>query len=282
MVPSVNSSPPVEFGGLQADAVQLSVENLKVVYDGVVRALDGVSIEVRTGSIVAVLGANGAGKTSLIRALTGLLFLRDGEVVDGRMTFEGAPLNSADASKIVRSGIAQVPEGRRVFASLTVEENLRAGGATRPRDIPQQMDWILALFPVLAERIDSMAGYLSGGEQQMLAVGRALMAKPRLLVLDEPSLGLAPQVVADIFRTVQQLNAEGMSVLLIEQNARLALDTASYAYVLENGRVVLDGKSEVLRENQDIRDFYMGAGKDQHRSFAEVKHYRRRKRWLAS
>ncbi|RZQ65451.1 ABC transporter ATP-binding protein [Amycolatopsis suaedae] len=256
----------------------LSVANLEVVYQDVVLVLRGLSLEVPDGAVVALLGANGAGKTTLLRAVTGLLGPHRGKITKGTVHLAGAPITGADPADVVRRGIAQVMEGRRVFAELTVDENLRAGGYTRRRaDARQSYQRVLDLFPVLAKRRTAIAGYLSGGEQQMLAIGRALMAEPKLLLLDEPSLGLAPKLVEQVRDIVKEINQQGTSVLLVEQNAVMALSVANYGYVLETGKVVKDGPAAELLADEDIREFYLGVGG----SFAEVKSYRRRKRWSA-
>ncbi|MEV4544863.1 ABC transporter ATP-binding protein [Micromonospora echinaurantiaca] len=262
----------------------LQVRNLEVVYDDVMLVLRGLSITVPPGGIVALLGANGAGKTTLLRAITGLLDIHHGEVVRGEVTLDGQPLHRLRPAAIVRRGVAQVMEGRRIFGELTVEENLRLGGHTDPRRIPARLDEVFGLFPVLAERRRRTAGYLSGGEQQMLAMGRALMAGPRYLLLDEPSLGLAPRLVEQVRELIVRINAAGTGVLLVEQNAAMALSVAAHGYVLETGRVVLDKPAAQLLADDDVREFYLGlhAGADTgRRSFREVKHYRRRKRWLS-
>jgi branched-chain amino acid transport system ATP-binding protein len=259
----------------------LSVNNLEVVYDDVVLVLRGLSLEVPDGSIVALLGANGAGKTTLLRAITGLLIAHRGKITKGTVTVAGADLTGADPADVVRHGVAQVMEGRRIFAEMTVEENLKSGAHTRRRaEYRESVDRVFDLFPILAERRRSTAGYLSGGEQQMLAIGRALMTRPRLLLLDEPSLGLAPKLVEQVREIVAQINAQGTSVLLVEQNAVMALSIASFGYVLEVGKVVRDGPAAELLADEDIREFYLGSTADA-RSFAEVKSYRRKKRWSA-
>lgn len=260
----------------------LQVTNLEVVYDDVALVLRGISIGVAPGQIVALLGANGAGKTTLLRAITGLLDVHDGEITKGAVLIDGAVALSHRVNKspaaLVRMGIAQVMEGRRIFAELTVEENLRLGGHTNRRDLKASLDRCYDLFPVLAQRKRSTAGYLSGGEQQMLAIGRALMTSPRYLLLDEPSLGLAPRLVEQIRDLIVQINATGTGVLLVEQNATMALSVASHGYVLENGKVVLDKPAEELLADEDIREFYLGAHTV---SYRDVKHYQRRKRWLS-
>ena len=261
----------------------LAVRNLEVVYDDVVLTLRGMSLDVGKGQIVALLGANGAGKTTLLRAVTGLLPVHRGKITKGSVELEGARIDRLDAPQIVRRGIAQVMEGRRVFAELTVDENLRAGAFTRSSrsEVKEGYDRVLGLFPILTERRHATAGYLSGGEQQMLAIGRALMAAPRLLLLDEPSLGLAPKIVEQIRDIVVEVNRQGTSVLIVEQNAQMALAIANRGYVLETGRVVKEGAAEALRDDDDIREFYLGMGESGRRSFREVKSYRRRKRWAA-
>lgn len=258
----------------------LDVRNIEVVYEDVILVLKGLSLQVPDGEIVALLGPNGAGKTTVLRALTGLLDVHHGEITRGEVTFDGEPIQGRPAHEIVSSGISQVMEGRRVFAELTVEENLRAGAYTQRGDGSQ--DRVFDLFPVLASRRRSTAGYLSGGEQQMLAIGRALMANPRLLLLDEPSLGLAPQLVEQIRDLIVEINQQGTAVLLVEQNATMALSIASHGYVLETGKIVLDKSAAELLDDEDMQEFYLGisAGGERH-SFRDVKHYRRRKRWLS-
>ncbi|MGH2847841.1 MAG: ABC transporter ATP-binding protein [Thermoleophilaceae bacterium] len=258
----------------------LSVRNLEVVYNDVALVLRGVSLDVPRGAIVALLGANGAGKTTLLRAITGLLPVHRGEVTKGRVELGDEEVTGRDAAQIVRRGIAQVMEGRRIFAELTVDENLRAGAYTRAKDeVRESYERVLDLFPVLRERRRSTAGYLSGGEQQMLAIGRALMADPKLLLLDEPSLGLAPKVLEQIRSILREVNRQGTSVLLVEQNASMALSLAEYGYVMETGKVVKDGRSDELLADEDIREFYLGMAGEDRRSFRDVKSYRRRKRW---
>jgi branched-chain amino acid transport system ATP-binding protein len=265
----------------------LSVNNLEVVYDDVVLVLRGLSLEVPDGSIVALLGANGAGKTTLLRAVTGLLIAHRGKITKGSVQVAGTDLTSADPADVVRNGVAQVMEGRRIFAEMSVEENLKAGAHTRRRaEYRESVSRVFDLFPVLAERRRSTAGYLSGGEQQMLAIGRALMARPRLLLLDEPSLGLAPKLVEQVREIVVQINEQGTSVLLVEQNAVMALSIARFGYVMEVGKVVRDGPATELLDDEDIREFYLGSTSDSsegpgRRSFADVKSYRRKKRWSA-
>lgn len=255
--------------------------NLEVVYNDVVLVLRGVSLSVPTGKIVALLGANGAGKTTLLRAVTGLLDIHRGRVTKGRVHLGDRDITTADAAAIVKSGLGQVMEGRRIFAELTVDENLRTGAFTR-RDksgIAEAYDRTMDLFPVLQNRRRDTAGYLSGGEQQMLAIGRALMAAPKILLLDEPSLGLAPLVVEQIREIIVQVNEQGTSVLLVEQNATMALSIAHDGYVLEHGRIVKDGPGPELLADKDIREFYLGMGEAGRRSFRDVKTYRRKKSW---
>jgi len=267
---------------LEPETPILSVNNLEVVYDDVVLVLRGLSLDVPDGSIVALLGANGAGKTTLLRAITGLLIAHRGKITKGTVRVGGADLTGADPAEVVRRGVAQVMEGRRIFAEMTVEENLRAGAHTRRRDYRESVARVFDLFPILAERRRSTAGYLSGGEQQMLAIGRGLMARPRLLLLDEPSLGLAPKLVEQVREIITQINAQGTSVLLVEQNAVMALSIADFGYVMEVGKVVRDGPAAELLVDEDIREFYLGSTEDTgKRSFAEVKSYRRKKRWSA-
>jgi len=262
----------------------LELANLEVVYNDVVLVLRGLSLEVREGQIVALLGANGAGKTTALRAITGLLDVHEGEVTKGSITFNGEEIQHKDPSHIVTGGIAQVMEGRRVFAEMTVEDNLRTGATTNRNaaSVKENHDRVMELFPVLAERRKDTAGYLSGGEQQMLAIGRALMANPSLLILDEPSLGLAPLLVKQIRDVIVDINKLGTSVLLIEQNANMALSIADYGYIMETGKVVMDGDAEKLRGDEDVQEFYLGLhAEGERRSFKDVKHYKRRKRWLS-
>jgi branched-chain amino acid transport system ATP-binding protein len=276
----VEASADVEPGPQQAGSI-LAVRNLEVVYNDVVLVLRSVSIDVPRGSIVALLGANGAGKTTLLRAISGLLDLHHGKVTKGSVHFEGRSIERQNAAGIVRSGLAQVMEGRRIFAELSVDENLRTGAVTR-RDkagVRESYERVMELFPALAPRRRDTAGYLSGGEQQMVAIGRALMANPKLLVLDEPSLGLAPLIVAQIKEIIVDINAQGTSVLLVEQNAQMALSIADYGYVLETGRVVKDGEASALLSDRDIQEFYLGVGEAGRRSFRDVKTYRRKKSW---
>jgi branched-chain amino acid transport system ATP-binding protein len=263
----------------------LQVNNIEVVYDHVILVLKGVSLEVPRGGIVALLGANGAGKTTTLKAISNLLHAERGEVTKGSIIFDGVAVQGLSPNELVRRGCIQVMEGRQCFGHLTVEENLLTGAFTR-RDgnaaIRRDLEMVYGYFPKLRERRDSLAGYISGGEQQMTAVGRALMSRPKMILLDEPSMGLAPQIVEEIFEIVHALNEkEKVSFLLAEQNTNMALRYARYGYILENGRVVLDGDAQHLRENEDVKEFYLGIGEAGRRSFRDVKHYKRRKRWLA-
>jgi branched-chain amino acid transport system ATP-binding protein len=263
----------------------LSVNNIEVIYDHVILVLKGVSLEVPRGGIVALLGANGAGKTTTLKAVSNLLHAERGEVSKGSIYFDGIEIHRQSPNELVRSGCIQVMEGRECFAHLTIEENLLTGAFTRPDGrvaIRRDLDLVYSYFPRIADRKNSLAGYTSGGEQQMCALGRALMSKPKMILLDEPSMGLAPQIVEEIFEIVKRLNQkEGVSFLLAEQNTNMALKYAAYGYILENGRIVLDGDAKVLRENEDVKEFYLGVGEGGRRSFRDVKHYKRRKRWLA-
>ncbi len=263
----------------------LTVENLEVVYNDVVLVLRGISLEVGDGQIVALLGANGAGKTTTMRAVTGLLDVHEGDITKGSVTFDGQDVTHVDPSARVKKGISQVMEGRRIFAELTVDENLTAGAYTNrdSKNVKQQYDRVMTLFPRLAERRKSIAGYMSGGEQQMLAIGRALMQDPKLLIMDEPSLGLAPKLVQQIKEIIVDINQQGTSVLLIEQNANMALSIAHHGYIMETGKMVMDGDPEKLLKDEDVQEFYLGLhGEEGERnSFRDVKHYKRRKRWLS-
>jgi branched-chain amino acid transport system ATP-binding protein len=263
----------------------LAVNNIEVVYDHVILVLKGVSLSVPKGEIVALLGANGAGKSTTLKAISNLLSAERGEVTKGSIVFDGGEVHALTPNELVRRGCIQVMEGRHCFAHLSVEENLLTGAYTR-RDgkaaIRRDLDLVYSYFPRLKERRGSTAGYISGGEQQMCAIGRALMSRPKMILLDEPSMGLAPQLVEEIFEIVSDLNTkEGVSFLLAEQNTNMALKYARYGYVLENGRVVLDGEAKALRENEDVKEFYLGVAEGKRKSFREGKHYRRRKRWLA-
>jgi branched-chain amino acid transport system ATP-binding protein len=269
-----------------ADAERiLRVNNIEVIYDHVILVLKGVSLDVPKGGIVALLGANGAGKTTTLKAISNLLHSERGEVTKGSVMFEGQEVQNLSPNELVRRGCIQVMEGRHCFGHLTVEENLLTGAFTR-RDgkaaIKRDMEKVYGYFPKLAERKGSLAGYTSGGEQQMCAIGRAVMSRPKMILLDEPSMGLAPQVVEEIFEIVHDLNVkENVSFLLAEQNTNMALRYARYGYILENGRVVMDGDARMLAENEDVKEFYLGVSEGRRKSFRDSKHYRRRKRWLA-
>jgi len=263
----------------------LSVNNIEVIYDHVILVLKGVSLQVPEGGIAALLGANGAGKSTTLKAISGLLRTERGDVTKGSVEFLGEPIHGKDAAAVVRRGIVQVMEGRHVFEHLTVEENLLTGAYTRKngRALTRDLELVYGYFPRLKDRRGMRAGYTSGGEQQMLAIGRALMAHPKLMLLDEPSMGLAPMLVQEIFDIVSRLNREeNVAILLAEQNAAMALRFAHYAYVMENGRIVLDGDQTSISENEDIKEFYLGLSSvGQRKSYRDVKHYKRRKRWLS-
>jgi branched-chain amino acid transport system ATP-binding protein len=270
---------------IQPTAPILTVNNIEVIYDHVILVLKGVSLSVPQGGIVALLGANGAGKTTTLKAISNLLHSERGEVTKGSIVFDGEEVQARSPNELVRRGCVQVMEGRHCFGHLTIEENLLTGAFTR-RDrraaIRDHMERVYTYFPRLKDRRTSLAGYTSGGEQQMCAIGRALMARPKMILLDEPSMGLAPQIVEEIFEIVRDLNAkENVSFLLAEQNTFQALKYAKYGYILENGRVVMDGEAKALRENEDVKEFYLGIAEGKRKSFRDVKHYKRRKRWLA-
>ena len=263
----------------------LSVNNIEVIYDHVILVLKGVSLEVMKGGVVALLGANGAGKSTTLKAISNLLGAERGDVTKGSITFQGEEVQSLSPKELVSRRVIQEMEGRHCFEHLTVEENLLTGAYTRTDGrsrVAEDLDLVYQYFPRLKERRTSQAGYTSGGEQQMVAVGRALMARPAVILLDEPSMGLAPQLVEEIFEIVKRLNEdEGVTFLLAEQNTMMALRYANYGYILENGRVVMDGEASVLAENEDVKEFYLGVSGDDRRSFRNVKAYRRRKRWLS-
>jgi branched-chain amino acid transport system ATP-binding protein len=263
----------------------LKVNNIEVVYNDFILALRGISLQVPEKSIIALLGANGAGKSTTIKAISGILPLEDGEIVGGVIEFHGERIDQRSPEEIVKKGISVVPEGRGVFPELTVGENIKVGAYTRrdPKGIQSSLQKVYEYFSILKDRQSQLAGYLSGGEQQMLSIGRSLMSKPKLMMLDEPSLGLAPIIVREIFNILKNINkGEDTGILLVEQNAKVALGIATYGYVLENGRIVMDAKSEVLIEDRDVKEFYLGLTDDKKKkNFANIKHYKRRKRWLS-
>jgi branched-chain amino acid transport system ATP-binding protein len=273
-----------ERPGSDAARALLVVNNIEVVYDHVILVLKGVSLEVPERGIVALLGANGAGKTTTLKAISNLLRAERGEVTKGTIELAGRSITALSPSDLVKLGVVQVMEGRHCFEHLTVEENLLTGAYTRSDGkaaIEQDLEMVYAYFPPIKERRRAQAGYTSGGEQQMIAIGRALMARPKVILLDEPSMGLAPQLVEEIFEIVARLNAEaGVTFLLAEQNTNVALRYAHYGYILENGRVVLDGDAAVLRGNEDVKEFYLGLSSSGRKSFRDIKSYKRRKRWL--
>ncbi|MBO6521722.1 MAG: ABC transporter ATP-binding protein [Rhodospirillales bacterium] len=271
-------------GAQEGAGTLLSVNNIEVIYNHVILVLKGVSLEVPTGQIVAILGANGAGKTTTLKAISNLLHAERGEVTKGSIVYDGEKVEASSPNDLVKRGVIQVMEGRHCFEHLTIEENLLTGAYTRADGkaaIAASLEKVYTYFPRLKERRTSQAGYTSGGEQQMCAIGRALMSNPKMILLDEPSMGLAPQLVEEIFEIVDDLNKkEGVSILLAEQNTNIALKYADYGYILENGRVVMDGPASNLRENEDVKEFYLGLSSGERKSFRDVKHYRRRKRWL--
>ncbi|SMH48380.1 ABC transporter ATP-binding protein [Azospirillum agricola] len=281
MLNPATAAAPVAPPVTAAKKLMLSVNNIEVVYNDVILVLRGLSLEVPEGEIVALLGANGAGKSTTLKAISGLLKTEDGEVTRGDITFAGERINGIDPDKIVRKGIFQVMEGRRIIADMTCLENLRLGAFTR-RDngVKDDLDMVYQYFPRLKERT-GLAGYLSGGEQQMLAIGRAMMARPKLILMDEPSMGLSPLMVKEVFGIIQQINKDlGVTILLVEQNARMALQAATRGYIMENGKVVLDGTAEELRNNEDVKEFYLGGGNEERKSFKNLKSFKRRKRWI--
>jgi branched-chain amino acid transport system ATP-binding protein len=259
----------------------LAVRNVEVVYDEVILVLRGLSLDVPRGAVVALLGANGAGKSTTLKAISGLLKAEDGKVTRGEILFDGQRIDGIDPDRIVRRGIFQVMEGRRIIADMTIGENLRLGAFTRrDNEVARDLATVLDYFPRLKERT-GLAGYLSGGEQQMLAIGRALMARPKMILMDEPSMGLSPLLVKEVFSIIRRINRDlGVTVLLVEQNARAALSVASYGYIMEQGKVVLDGTADELRDNEDVKEFYLGGAGEQRKSFKNLKSFRRRKRWL--
>ena len=275
----------IDQGNLRvAPMAMLNVNNIEVIYNDVILVLKGLSLKIYQGQIVSLLGANGAGKTSTLKAISGLLKTEEGEVTDGIIEFEGEPIHRLQPEEIVRRGIFQVMEGRRVFEDLTVEENLIAAAHLQKgrKKIKGLQELVYSYFPRIKERQNALAGYLSGGEQQMLVIGRALMAQPKLMLLDEPSLGLSPLLVGEIFHIIKKINEEQKTtILLVEQNARLALTISDYGYIMENGRIVLDDTVEKLRDNEDVKRFYLGlTDVGTKRSYRDVKYYKRRKRWL--
>ncbi len=265
--------------------VLLAVNNIEVAYNHVILVLKGVSLSVPEGGVTALLGGNGAGKTTTLKAISNLLHSERGEVTKGSIMYRGQNIAELNPSELVKQGVIQVMEGRHCFEHLTVEENVMTGAYTRKdgrKSIADDLELVYSYFPCLKERRQSQAGYTSGGEQQMIALARALMAKPKVILLDEPSMGLAPQLVEEIFQIVKRLNIEqGVTFLLAEQNTNIALRYANYGYILESGRVVMDGEAKALRENEDVKEFYLGVSGGDRKSFRDVKHYRRRKRWLA-
>ena len=269
---------------MSTSSAVLSVKNIEVIYDHVILVLKGVSLEVPEGGIVALLGANGAGKTTTLKAVSNLLRSERGDITKGNIEYRGERTNRLSPTEMVKRGVIQVMEGRHCFEHLTIEENLMTGSYTRSDGraaVAASLETVYRYFPRLKERRSAQAGYTSGGEQQMCAIGRALMAKPQVILLDEPSMGLAPQLVEEIFEIVKALNEqEGVTFLLAEQNTNVALRYAKYGYILETGRVVMDGDAKALSENEDVKEFYLGVSGEGRKSFRDVKHYRRRKRWL--
>jgi branched-chain amino acid transport system ATP-binding protein len=262
----------------------LQVHNIEVIYNDAILVLKGMSLRVREGQIVALLGPNGAGKSTTLKAISGLLKSEEGEVTDGDIRLLGKRIDKLEPEQIVQSGIFQVMEGRRVFEDLTADENIRMGAYTRkdPPGVKRDHDLVFDYFPRLKERRNQLAGYLSGGEQQMLAISRALMARPKIMLLDEPSLGLAPMLVKEIFSIIRKINQEEKTtILLVEQNANLALSIAHFGYIMENGRIVLEGESDKLKANEDVKRFYLGTGGADRKSYRNLKFYKRRKRWLS-
>jgi len=259
----------------------LEVANLEVVYHDVILVLRGLSFNVPDGKIVALLGANGAGKTTVLRAISGLLDVHEGDITKGEVRVDGEPIHKLRPASIVDRGVTQVMEGRRIFAEFTVEENLRVGAHTNLSDLESNLERVFDLFPVLKERRKRTAGYLSGGEQQMLAMGRGLMSNPRYLLLDEPSLGLAPLLVQQIRDLIVEINRQGTSILLVEQNATMALSIAEHGYIMETGKIVMDKPAIDLMKDEDVQEFYLGLHAGERKSFRDVKHYKRRKRWLS-
>ena len=261
----------------------LSLNNVEVMYSEVILALKGITLTVEPGSCVALLGGNGAGKSTTLKAISGTIVSEDGKVTGGAITFDGQPIHGTDPAVVVRRGLVHVMEGRRVLRHLTTEQNLIVGGHLAPgaAELKRRLDRVFSFIPRLANLRERTAGYLSGGEQQMLVIGRAMMAMPKMILIDEPSLGLAPLMVEDVFAVLARLKAEGTTLLVVEQNSRVALELADHGYVVENGRIVLEGTADELKRNEDVREFYLGmTAEGERKSYREVKHYRRRKRWL--
>jgi branched-chain amino acid transport system ATP-binding protein len=261
----------------------LSIKNLEVVYQDVILVLKGISINLPKNKVVALLGANGAGKTTVLRAISGLLDIQNGKITKGEVIYNEKNITNSNPSEIVKLGISQVLEGRRIFSDITVLENLKLGAHTKTQNYEKNVENVFELFPILKDRYSNMAGYLSGGEQQMLAIGRSLMSEPDYLLLDEPSLGLAPKLVDQIAELVLEINNLGVSVLLVEQNANMALNVSDHAYIMENGTIVMDKSSSELKKDEDVKEFYLGlnSSSSERRSFRDVKHYKRKKRWLS-
>ena len=279
------AGPVAPAGRTQIAPPLLEIRNAQIIYDNAVEAVRDVSLSVPEGSVVALLGSNGAGKSTLLKAVTGTLHLEEGVLTKGSVHFAGEDIGHARTERIVGNGMVLVPEGRRLFANLTVDENLTMGAHLKSTaEMKRLKQMVMELFPRLAERRSQISGYLSGGEQQMVAVGRALMAEPRLLALDEPSLGLAPLIIDSIYQTIGRMRREmNMTIFLVEQNASQAMEIADYVYIMENGRIVLDGPAEKMRTNLDVQEYYLGfsGGDGARKSFRDVKHYKRRKRWLS-
>ena len=269
--------------GAAAEATLLALANVEVLYSEVILALKGVSLQVPAGGCVALLGANGAGKSTTLKAISGMIDSEDGRVSGGVITFEGRPIHGLDPATVVRRGLVHVLEGRRVLQHMTVEQNLIIGGHMFPSAsaMRQALERVYEAIPRLADLRKRTSGYLSGGEQQMLVIGRAIMAQPKLMLIDEPSLGLAPRMIEEVFAVLHKLRTQGLALLIVEQNTRMALEIADYGYVMENGRIVLEGQAHELRNNEDVREFYLGLDREGTRkSFRDIKHYKRRKRWL--
>ena len=283
MVSTTLAGAPDQGAASHAPPAVLTLSNVEVLYAEVILALKGVSMQIPEGGCVALLGANGAGKSTTLKAISGVIDSEDGRVSGGAITFDGRPIQGHDPATVVSSGLVHVMEGRRVLQHMTVEQNLIIGGHMFPstQAMRRAMDSVYQAIPRLAELRKRTAGYLSGGEQQMLVIGRAIMAEPKLMLIDEPSLGLAPRMVEDVFAVLHHLREQGLSLLIVEQNTRVVLEIADYVYVMESGRIVLEGQAQALRDNEDVREFYLGLDREgERKSFREVKHYKRRKRWL--